>query len=168
MPEDPEQGRIRLDDEFYSIELVFEVASTAHNYERGNIFVQSQFNSYRKGMQPLVIARTGYLDPKSGFRLLLNDLYSMMPFTSACPNTQRIAIKIFDKFDNDDFGLESIDFLIPHEALQFKQAHINVRISLYGFRYYMHDWFFTCAFVIISCLTCSICVGVLVGVVVLK
>ena len=91
-----------------------------HNYERGNIFVQSQFNSYRKGMNPIVVSRTGYLDPKSSFQLMFKDLVSMLPFPSTwlgCPNTQFITIKIFDKFDNEDFGLDSIDFLVPHEAL---------------------------------------------------
>ena len=93
---------------------------TMHNYERGNIFVQSQFNSYKKGLNPITVSRTGYLDPKSSFKLILKDLISLVPFASTwigCQNTQFITIKIFDKFDNEDFGLKSIDFLIPHETL---------------------------------------------------
>ena len=39
--EDPEVGQIRMDQEYYAIEIVFEVAITSHNFERGNVFVQS-------------------------------------------------------------------------------------------------------------------------------
>ena len=169
--EDPEVGQIRMDQEYYAIEIVFEVAITSHNFERGNVFVQSQFNSYKKGLKPLVVSRAGYLNPRSNFKLMLRDLVSLVPFASkwmGCPNTQFITIKIFDKFDNDDFGLESIDFLVPNDALQFKQAHLNVKTGLYGVRFLMHDWFFTSAFVVIGCLTLSISIGVLVGVVALK
>ena len=51
---------------------------------------------------------------------MVRDIVSMIPYAAqwlGCPNTQIITIKIFDKFDNDDFGLESVDFLVPHEAL---------------------------------------------------
>ena len=37
--QDPEIGLIRMDDEYYAIEIVFEVAMTEHNFERGNIYV---------------------------------------------------------------------------------------------------------------------------------
>jgi len=102
---------------------------------------------------------------------MVKDVVSMIPFVSSwlgCPDTQFITIKIFDKFDNDDFGLESIDFLVPNEALQFKQAQLNVRTGFYGVRYLMYEWFYTCAFVVIISLTISICIGVLVGIAALK
>lgn len=44
----------------------------------------------------------------------------MLPMSSyftTCTVTQPISIQIFEKFDNEDFGLESIDFLVPNEAL---------------------------------------------------
>lgn len=169
--QDPEVGLIRMDDEYYAIEIVFEVAMTQHNFERGNIFVQSQFNSYRKGLKPLIVSRTGFLNPQSSLKLMVRDIVSLIPYAAewlGCPNTQFITIKIFDKFDNDDFGLESIDFLVPHEALQFKQAQVNVRTGLYGVRYIMYEWFFTCAVAVIFLLTSSICIGVLVGIAALK
>ena len=77
---DPEMSQIRMDQEYYSIEVVFEIAITSHNFERGNVFVQSQFNSYKKGLKPLVVSRAGYLNPKSSFKLMLRDLASMVPF----------------------------------------------------------------------------------------
>ena len=169
--EDPEQGKIRMDQEYYQLEVVFEVAATSHNFERGNIFVQSKFESYKKGMKPLVVSRTGYLDPQSSFKLMVRDITSMIPFCTTlfgCPDTQFITIKIFEKFDNDDFGLEKIEFLVPNDTLQFKHAHINVKTALYGVRYLMHDWFFTCAAIVISVLTISISTGVMLGVVAMK
>ena len=39
---------------------------------------------------------------------MVRDIVSMIPYATewlGCPNTQIITIKIFDKFDNDDFGL---------------------------------------------------------------
>lgn len=118
--DDPELGLIRMDDEYYAIDIVFEVAMTMYNFERGNIFIQSQFNSFKKGLKPLIVSRTGYLNPTSSFRLMVRDMVSMVPFCSewlGCPETQFVTIKIFDKFDNLDFGLASIDFLVPHETL---------------------------------------------------
>jgi len=49
-----------------------------------------------------------------------NDLLSMLPianYFSNCGQTEEVVITIFDKFDNQDFGLESINFLVPNEAL---------------------------------------------------
>ena len=37
-----------MDDEVYQIEVTFEVAMTKQNYERGNIYLQSDFTSYKK------------------------------------------------------------------------------------------------------------------------
>ena len=79
-----------MDDEYYAIEIVFEVASTKHNFERGNIYVQSQFNSYRKSQKPLIVSRTGYLNPQSSFKLMVRDIVSMVPYAAewlGCPNT---------------------------------------------------------------------------------
>ena len=79
---DPEVGLIRMDDEYYAIEIVFEVAMTMHNFERGNIYVQSQFNSYRKGLKPLVVSRTGFMNPQSSFKLMVRDVVSMIPYAA--------------------------------------------------------------------------------------
>jgi hypothetical protein len=38
---------IKMDNEFYELEIVFDIAETAHNYQRGNIYIQCQFNSYK-------------------------------------------------------------------------------------------------------------------------
>ena len=39
-----------MDSEYYQIEIVFEVAMTKHNYERGNLYTQSEFKSYKQGV----------------------------------------------------------------------------------------------------------------------
>ena len=44
-----ENDQVRMDNEFYSIEVVFEVAMTLHNYERGNLYMQAEFHSYKHG-----------------------------------------------------------------------------------------------------------------------
>jgi len=44
----------------------------------------------------------------------------MIPFSRffvASLHTQTINIKVFEKFDNSDFGIESIEFLLSNEEL---------------------------------------------------
>ena len=60
-----------------------------------------------------------------------------------------MTIKIFERFDNADFKLESIEFLMPNEALQFKEARVRVTTILEGSRYLMQTWFFSTALVCI-------------------
>ena len=80
----------------------------------------------------------------------------MIPFADfffSCGKTELVTIKIFEKFDNEDFGLKSIDFMVPNEALQFKTATVRVNTALFGIRYFMSEWFFTCALLCISAMT---------------
>jgi len=58
-----EHSGIRMDSEYYQLEVVFEVAMTMHNFERGNLYLQSDFNSYKQGMKSLSLARSGFLNP---------------------------------------------------------------------------------------------------------
>ena len=109
-----------MDNEYYQIEVIFEVAMTLHNYERGNLYVQSEFHSYKQGVKSLTLARSGFLDPKGSLTLTVKELVRMVPFSGyffSCEPTEQVTIKIFERFDNDDYGLESIDFLVPNEAL---------------------------------------------------
>ena len=58
-----------MDDEVYQIEVTFEVAMTKQNYERGNIYLQSDFTSYKKKSGGnLILARTGFLAPEGSIR----------------------------------------------------------------------------------------------------
>ena len=111
---------VRMDSEYYSIEVVFEVAMTRHNYERGNLYLQSEFHSYKQGVQNLTLSRSGFLDPKGSLTLTLKELAAMVPFLGyfySCEPTETVTIKIFERFDNEDYGLRSIDLLVPNEAL---------------------------------------------------
>ena len=52
--------------------------------------------------------------------LTLKELIGMIPLSSyffSCEPTEEVTIKIFERFDNEDFGLEAIDILVPNEAL---------------------------------------------------
>mmetsp|Transcript_43559 Transcript_43559/g.57672 ORF Transcript_43559/g.57672 Transcript_43559/m.57672 type:complete len:169 (+) Transcript_43559:1142-1648(+) len=160
-----------MDEEYYQIEVEFEVAMTMHNYERGNLYMQSQFNSYKQGAKPLTLARSGFLDPKGSLTLSLKELVSMIPFASyffSCEPTEKVTIKIFERFDNADYGLESIDFLVPNEALQFRTAQARVRTELTGIRYLMHSWFFTVALSFIFCCTFGISLCAVIFILLLK
>jgi len=89
----------------------------------------------------------------------------MVPFASyffSCTVTEEVTIEIFELFDNDFFGLKSIDFLVPNEALQFKSARIRVKTYLNGVRYLMAEWFFTFALTCILTMTTvfSVCVTI--------
>ena len=51
--ESNELAEIRMDNEYYQIEVIFEVAMSMHNYERGNLYLQSDFSSYKHSVKPL-------------------------------------------------------------------------------------------------------------------
>jgi hypothetical protein len=58
---------------------------------------------------------------------------SVVPFSGyfvPSLHTQSIYIKIFEKFDNTDFGTETIEFLLSNEELQYKEANLVVKTSL--------------------------------------
>lgn len=161
-----------MDGEYYQIEVVFEVAMSPQNFERGNLYLQSEFHSYKQGVKSLTIARSGYLTQKGSLWMNITDLLSLVPFSEyffACERTQEVTIKIFEKFDNDDFGLESVEFLVPNEALQFKSpAKVRVKTVLYGVRWFMDEWFLTCAFLTICSMTFTMSLLILVTILVLK
>merc|ERR1712060_400789 len=94
-------------------------------------------------------------NPSSSFFLTFREIYSLMPFSEYffCGTTQEVSIQIFEQFDNDDFGLQTIDFLVPNEALQFKSANLRVTTILSGVRYFMYNWWLTTALVCIFVMT---------------
>ena len=79
-----------------------------------------------------------------------------------------IEIKIFEKFDNSDFGIESIEFLLSNDSINIKKAILKVRTTLYGVRWYMQEWFFTSMIIVVVTVTKLITCGVLVFVLILK
>jgi len=101
----------------------------------------------------------------------MKELISWVPFASyffSCEPIETVTIKIFERFDNGDFGLESMDLLVPNEALQFKEARVRVRTELTGVRYLMHSWFITVALVFIFASTCSISIFAVILVLLMK
>ena len=122
-------------------------------------------------MPTLTVARSDFLEPKGSFLLTLKELIGMIPLSSyffSCAHTEQVTIKIFEKFDNADFGLQSMNFLVPNEALQFKSAHLRVKSSLYGVRWLMQEWFFTFATIIIMTGTISVSVALFAVILLLK
>lgn len=120
---------IKMEEDFYSISVVFDVIESAHNFNMGNLYLQTQFNSFHKNQQSITVARTGYLEQKGTLNLLFRDLLGLIPLSSffiPSLRTQRIKIKIFDKFDNADFGIESLEFLMSNDELQYKEARLIV------------------------------------------
>ena len=50
----------------------------------------------------------------------MKEILAIVPIVNyfvPCSGTESVSIKIFDRFDNEDYGLKSIDFLVPNEAL---------------------------------------------------
>ena len=170
LPKDPEL-QIRMEDEYYSIEVVFEVSDTEHNYEKGNLYIQCQFNSFKKNQPTLTVARQGFLDPKGSMTRYLREFLSMIPLSGYLfhvEKSQVLGIKVFERFDNKDFGLESVEFLLSNETLQFRKANLRVTTTLQGFKWLIHEWFFTCLFLTVFSLTSVCCFGFLLFVLMLK
>jgi hypothetical protein len=82
--------------------------------------------------------------------------------------TELIVIKIFEKFDNKDFGLETIEFLLSNEQLQIKQASLKVRTTLFGIRWYMREWFIACLVIVVASMATIASTIVLVAVFMIK
>jgi hypothetical protein len=119
----------------------------------------------------MIVARSGYLNPTGSITLFIREVMDLIPFVSSfygCEGTEEVSIRIFDKFDNADFGLSSIEFLMPNDALQFKSSKVNVKTVMFGIRYLMREWFFTVALICISIMTASMCSGALVLLISLK
>lgn len=67
--------------------------------------------------------------------------------------TDRVDVTLFDRFDNKDFGLQSVNLMVHNEHLQFKQAVVRVKTVLTGVRRIMAEWRLTAAVVAIATLT---------------
>jgi hypothetical protein len=54
--------------------------------------------------------------------------------------TEEISITLFERFDNNDFGLHSVELLMHNEHLQLKQSKLRVKTVLHGIRRFMVEW----------------------------
>ena len=52
-----EPNEILMGNEFYQIDVEIEIASTSANFERGNIYLQAQFNSLMRNVANKTIVR---------------------------------------------------------------------------------------------------------------
>lgn len=80
----------------------------------------------------------------------------------------QISIKIFEKFDNSDFGLQSLEFLLSNDHLQINESILRVRTTLFGIRWYMQEWFYTVFLVFVGTTTAISCSSVFMLVIVIK
>jgi hypothetical protein len=123
---------------------------------------------WARDIEELSLQRHGFLNPPSTTEHISRELLKLVPFSTyffsnLC--TKEVVISIFERFDNREFGLQKIEFLMSNDLLQFKQATIQVKTSLAGFRWLMQEWFFSTVIIVSTVLThimCgSICVFVL-------
>ena len=70
-------------------------------------------------------------------------------FIKSCSKTQEVTLELFERFDNNDFGTQSLDLEVSNDLLQFKKATLQVNTQLFGMRYLMHHWFWTTAAIVI-------------------
>jgi len=76
------EKELRMDSEYYQIDVTFDVATTAHNLERGNLYIQSEFSSFKKGVKPIKIARSGFIEPRLDSSFFLKEWLALLPFAS--------------------------------------------------------------------------------------
>ena len=71
----------------------------------------------------------------------IKEVINRIPFSNyVIPSTtfsKLVEIKVFEKFDNREFGLETIEFLMSNQEMQIKNATLKVQTSLFGVRWYM-------------------------------
>jgi hypothetical protein len=64
-----------------------------------------------------------------------------------------------DILDNNVFLMESMHLELKNKSLQFKSVHVYLRANLnpfsflYGFRYFMREWFYSVAIVVVCFLS---------------
>ena len=140
-----------MNSETYDIKVVFEVAASSHNFNRGNLYLQAQFNSYKQTEESRLIAASGYLQPLGSVAIFVSDIIGVLPFGNYllspwCLSTQEVEIELFSIFDNKDFAVKSVDFVLANDTIQYKHCKIVVTTVLDGYRHFMHHWFWTSLF----------------------
>jgi hypothetical protein len=74
-----EKTNIKLSQETYDIEVIFDVAETNHNMEQGNIYLSAKLNSLLPGQKDISINRMGSFDYKGRLQIFIKELFSLMP-----------------------------------------------------------------------------------------
>ena len=75
-----DHNKIKLSQETYDIEVVFDVAETQHNMEQGNIYLSAKLNSNLPSQQDILINRMGSFDYKGRLQIYLKEFFSFVPF----------------------------------------------------------------------------------------
>lgn len=148
-----------MEDEYYNIEVEFTSQETQSNMEKGQIYLQSKFSSYRQHHQPLIFHRMGQMQVKASLYVYIKEFIRSLPligYLCNCEPSQQIVIPIVENFNNADFKTSSIELTLTNTALTFQSVVIRMRSSLFGIRYLMRHWFFTTAIVAVSCMTSSL------------
>lgn len=83
--------------------------------------------------------------------LLTNSVFYFIPFShyffGSCDGslqTRKVSVNVFERFDNSEFGTESIEFLMSNGPHQIQSANLQVTTRLKGVRYLMSEWFCVC------------------------
>ena len=129
----------------------------------------------------------GSFDYKGRLIIYIKEFFSFMPFGNYILGLilrerdplslqQKITINLINNLNNSGFQLSNIQLGLNNKSLQYKSAHLRVFTNLspysflFGFRYFMREWFYTVAIVSITllsfinasllavcCYTCSGC-----------
>ena len=108
---------------------------------------------------------------KTSLVIWIKEVLRYVPFISYlcnCDTKQKVILPVIDNFSNKDFQANAIEFTLTNTQLNFSQAVLRVRSSLFGLRYLMRQWFFTTALVTISSITLTCFLGFLAFFVVIR
>ena len=76
----------------------------------------------------------------------------IIPFSHyvlSCSGSQQVTISIVENFNNKEYAAKSLELLIAGHSITFEKARLVARSSLFGVRYYMREWMFLSAAVVI-------------------
>ena len=76
-----------MDDEFYNIDVSFDVVETQRNMERPAIYLSAEVTSFK--LKPLSFHRMGHLEYKSVLGMSLKEIFCYIPFSSFIINCDR-------------------------------------------------------------------------------
>lgn len=109
-----------MDDEYFTIEVVFTAQETQNNMEKGAIYLESKFTSYKQQQSPVSFHRMGSMQMRNSFFVSLKELIRSLPvigWLCNCDPSQLIVIPIVENFNNRDFQTSAIELTLSNTSI---------------------------------------------------
>lgn len=73
---------IRMDSEYYNIDVIFNVVENSHNLDNLNFYLTTKLGSYNPTQIPITFHRMGTMEYKGTLKMIAKEIMSFIPFCS--------------------------------------------------------------------------------------